>query len=294
MTLFPTCMRRAGWTPGVLAGSLVMAAGAIAVTFDAWRDIVHMALRDEEASHMLLVPLVVVWLFAVRRQRLRHTERVGTWIGPVIAVIGAAAYILGDKYLWQIVWHFGAIALLVGACLTLWGRQVLLNFLPVFGVLVFLLPVPGRIRQDIAIPLQQATAWATQQVCDLAGVGMERSGNLLRINGVEVAIAEACNGMRMTFALVLVAYVFAFSTPLKGYVRILLLLLSPLFAIACNVLRLVPTLWVYGNKPIDTAEAFHDLSGWVMLVVAFLMLTSIIRVLRWAAVPVTPFALARD
>jgi exosortase/archaeosortase family protein len=93
---------------------------------------------------------------------------------------------------------------------------------------------------------------------------------------------------------VLVAYVFAFSTPLKGYVRVLLLVLSPLFAIACNVIRLVPTLWVYGNQPMDTAEAFHDLSGWVMLVVAFLMLTSIIRVLRWAAVPVTPFALARD
>ncbi len=282
------------WSIRALSCLALLAGGALALTWDAWVDIARLAMRDEESSHILLVPLVVFWLAWVRRSRLRHCRRVGTWIGPVIAAFGAACYNIGDTYLLQSVWHGGAIALLVGACLTIWGRDVLLSFLPVFVVLVFLVPVPGRVRQQIAIPLQQASASATQEVCDVIGLPMERSGNVLRINNVEVAVAEACNGMRMTFALLLVSYAFAFSTPLKGYVRVLVVALSPVSAVLCNVARLIPTVWVYGNGSTATAELFHDLSGWFMLFVAFFLLMGIIRLLHWAAVPVYPFALARD
>jgi exosortase/archaeosortase family protein len=66
----------------------------------------------------------------------------------------------------------------------------------------------------------------------------------LRVNGVDVAIGEACNGMRMTFALVLVSFAFALTTPLNGYVRVLIVLLSPVSAVIANVIRLVPTVWV--------------------------------------------------
>ena len=108
----------------------------------------------------------------------------------------------------------------------------------------------------------------------------------------EVAIAEACNGMRMVFTLFLACYVFAFVTPLRGYVRAIILLASPVTAIVCNVIRLVPTIWVFGHTTPERAEVFHDISGWVMLIVAFLGLTSIVRLLRWAMVPVSPFTLA--
>ena len=66
----------------------------------------------------------------------------------------------------------------------------------------------------MALPLQGATVLVTQRLFELAGMQLERSGNLLTINGVNVAIAEACNGMRMVFALVIVSYAFAFGTPL--------------------------------------------------------------------------------
>ena len=49
----------------------------------------------------------------------------------------------------------------------------------------------------------------------------------------------------------------------------LILGLSPLSALACNVLRLVPTVWLYGHVQPDAAEMFHDYSGWLMLPIAF-------------------------
>ena len=74
--------------------------------------------------------------------------------------------------------------------------------------------------------------------------------------------------------------------------RVLVVLLSPLSAVLCNVIRLVPTVWVFGSFPAEVAEKFHDLSGWVMLFIGFLLLMAVIRLLRWFAVPVTPFSLA--
>jgi hypothetical protein len=51
---------------------------------------------------------------------------------------------------------------------------------------------------------------------------------------------------------------------------------------------------MYGYWPESLANDFHSISGWVMLPVAFLILLGIIRVLRWALVPVAIFTLAYD
>ena len=55
-----------------------------------------------------------------------------------------------------------------------------------FAVLVFLVPIPGTIRQAIAIPLMDISARATEGVLDMFGIVTERAGNVLSINGVEV------------------------------------------------------------------------------------------------------------
>jgi exosortase/archaeosortase family protein len=121
---------------------------------------------------------------------------------------------------------------------------------------------------------------------------VQRHANLLTVNGHEVTIVEACNGMRMVFTLFLACYVFAFVTPLRGYVRAIVLALSPLVAVVANVIRLVPTVWMFGHAPKGVAQDFHTASGWFMLVVAFLGLMGIVKLLRWAMVPVAQFTLA--
>jgi exosortase/archaeosortase family protein len=134
----------------------------------------------------------------------------------------------------------------------------------------------------------------TQVVFELGDTSVKRSGNLLNINGVDVAVGEACNGLRMMFALVLVSYTFAFGSPLKNYVRLIVLAASPASAVLCNVLRLIPTVWAFGNYSSRTAALVHDVGGWVMLGISFALLMALLRLLRWALVPVTPFTLAYE
>ena len=281
-----------GWTIWHLLGAVAMGALGFWATRRAWADIAFIAAKDEEASHIYLVPFVAAWMVWARRTRLRFCMPTGMMIGPLIVALGWAASVYGYNHALQSVWHAGAVAVVTGCVLSVLGKDVLFRFLPAFVVLAFLVPVPGSIRQAIAVPLQTATAVVTQALLETVGIPIERSANMLTVNGHNVTVAEACNGMRMVFALILVSYAFAYSMPLRDGVRLLVLAASPLAAIICNVIRLIPTVWLFGYSSHEIAEKFHDISGWIMLPVAFFMLLGIMRLLRWALVPVSRFNLA--
>src|SRR3954463_6742452 len=90
------------WHPVVLA--LFMTLGILA-TLDAWRDILRIVMRDEESSHIWLVPFIAAWLVWRRRGRLRRCTPGGLLLGPIVILFGAALYLIGAVYLIQSPWH---------------------------------------------------------------------------------------------------------------------------------------------------------------------------------------------
>jgi len=290
--VIPRFLARQGWTAWHAAAALALAAAGAWLTREAWKDIYHIASTDTEQSHVLLVPVVAAWMFWARRLRLRNCPPGGEYIGPLAVGLGWALSWYGYHHAVQSLWHFGAVLVVLGAVLTVVGKHVLFRFLPAVAVLVFLVPVPGSVRQAVSLPLQSMGAATTHAILETFGVGVERSGNLLTINGINVAVAEACNGMRMVFAVVLVSYAFAFGMPLRNSMRLVVLAASPLAALACNIVRLIPTVLLHGHASPRVAETFHDAAGWLMLPCAFLLLLGVVRVLQWAQVPVNRYSLA--
>lgn len=273
------------WDPARCLAVVGLCVLAVFACYRAWADILHIALRDEEASQVLLVPPIFAWLLWTRRSDLQQAvPRFTAWGLPFI-ILGWGLSALGFFQSIQVFWHAGAVIVLVGAIITTVGPEAIGRMAPAVIVLGFLIPVPGSIRQQIAIPMQTYTATASVFIFKLLGQDITQSGSVLIYNGVDVAVAEACNGMRMVFALLLVTFAFAFVTPLQPWMRGVILLLSPLAAIACNVLRLIPTVYVHGHYP-AWGTTVHDLSAWLMLGVAFLVLMGIVRLLEWAEIPV--------
>ncbi len=283
---------RYGWsyTHVVMIAFMVIASVFAALT--QWEDIALIAMKDEESRHIFLVIPIAIWLVWIRRVRFRRCPPRASWAGLLLIAAGYALASVSYYNAFQAGWHGGAVIMLVGGIAAVVGLQVLANFLPAVLIMVLMVPIPGNIRLAMAGPLQNATARVTTLTLETMGFYVERSGNLVNINDMPVAVAEACNGMRMVFALILVSYAFAFTVPLRNSVRLMVLLLSPIAAIVCNVLRLTPTVILYGNAPVEIADEFHDVSGWLMLPVAFLMLMGITRALRWAMVPTYRFTLA--
>lgn len=290
MTLRP--LRTDRWTTWHGVAACAMALLGILATREAWADIIEIAWKDEEYSHIFLVPLVAGWMVWVRRMRLRHCKPIGTLLGPILAAAGWAIASYGFYHGYQSLFHGGSVLVVLGCMVAVLGKHLIFRFFPAVAVLVFLVPVPGQIRQDIAVPLQTWTAQISTVLFDGIGIATDRSGNQLVVNGVPVTIAEQCNGVRGIFALVLVSYAFSFGLPLRNSVRFFVLLASPLVTIGCNVIRILPTAWFFGYSTQAFAEKFHEWAGWAMVPVAFLILLGIIKVLRWAMLPVMRYTLA--
>ena len=275
-----------GWTAGRLAGMVLLAAAAVVAMFDAWGDIFTFATRNEENTHILLTPIVAGWLFYIRRDALLSHRPRFSYAGPAVIALAWGMSAWGYYHAVQVLWHLGAVVAVLGAVLTFTGVGVIGRALPAFAVLGLLAPIPGALRSAIALPLQRATAHATEVIFDLAGMEVLRMGNLLRYQGQDIAVAEACNGMRMVWALLLVSFVVAFGSPLKPYVRVLILALSPVAALVCNVIRMTPTVLAYGHWSTGAADLFHDVSGWAMVALAFGLVLGFVQLLRWLGLPV--------
>lgn len=264
-----------------LAGALALV--GVWMTSDAWSDLFRLAMRDEESSHIWLVLPIALWLGWFRKDIALGTNRAHLYAGPLLVAAGWALYAAGDANLIQSFWHLGAIVVAVGCAVSVLGGRFLLRLWPAFAVLSFLVPVPALLRQQIAIPLQTATARITAGILETFGTPLSLSGNVLIVNDVAVGIAEACNGIRMVFALTLVCILYAYGSEMSTRTRILVVLASPIIAIGANVARLIPTVWLYGYSDAATADLFHSVSGWAMIPVALCLLAAGGAVGRWVS-----------
>ncbi len=290
--MLTTLRRNWDFSIGLWLGVLTLV--AVAATADLWRDILSIGWRDPENSHLILAPFVAAWLIWVRRERIRFAQPQVSVLGPLVIIIGWISIRVGYEQGIIIAQHGGALLIVCGAALTMLGPGIVRLFLPAAAALMFVLPVPGRIRQAVALPLQEHTAQITHYLLNVIGVPLERGGSVLTINGHEVAVAEACNGMRMVTALLLITFAFVFSVPMRQRIRLFFLIISPLIALLVNVIRLVPTVLLYGYSSAGVADAFHEASGWIMLFVALAILWATLGLLRWLEIAVSPHPVGEE
>lgn len=257
-----------------------MVSAAVAATFDAWRDIFRLGYHDEELSYIMLAPIVIFCLAWSRRSALKNRTVAGNWVGAILLALSGAVFWYGYHFD-PVIWRAGAVMIVGATFVAAMGTDVARYLAPALLAMIFLIPIDPDGRYHIAGPLEIFTSRATQVVCDIIGMDVQRDGNLLRINRTAVTVAEACSGARMVLSLFMVCYFVAFSPPLRAWwIRAALLALSPVIAIVANIIRLVPTLWAFAHLSPPAAERFHEIGGYVMLVAAFLVLMGIVRFLH--------------
>ncbi|MFT3785622.1 MAG: exosortase/archaeosortase family protein [Tepidisphaeraceae bacterium] len=209
----------------------------------------------------------------------------------MLAALGLSLYTMGLEHNRQVMFHTGAVIAMLAGIVSVLGKNALFKFMPAVLVLAFIVPVPYNIRLEIARTLQEWTAHVSQFLFQVIGIETVVRGNTLEINGQVVSIAEACNGMRLVFPLFLIAFAFAFGLPLRTGVRVLLLAASPIVALVANVVRTLPTIYIYGQSR-QWGDIVHEYSGWAMLPIAFVVLLGLIKVMRWAMLPIQRYSLA--
>lgn len=292
-------LARNGWRRSDALRLLLAISAALVATWPAWRDIALTTIRHDYARPIILVIPIAAWLVWVRRARFRFVRPGNYGIGWVILLSGAQFYYMGlQLYDLRSAWHLGAVLMVLGAIITCTGKSVVTQFLPAWLVLLFLVPVPYTFAFIVAHPLQLFEARAIASLYSVFGIGVEVTANApgtsrLNVGSTSLPLETACKGLPTILSLLLISYGFVFGSPMRGSVRVLLLVISPFIAFICSSIALAGTLWLYdGHSALMTADLIRAFSEWATLLLAFLLIAGSLRLLVWASVPVHQYHLA--
>jgi exosortase len=246
--------------------------------------------NDPNYSVGQLVPLAAMYVAWNRRRELRATRVAPCWLGFIPLVAAQLLYLAGMIFLFQSAERFAFLLTVASLVLLLAGTGVFWKLRWVLLFLLLMMPPPGRLHNLISGPLQdQATAGAVF-VLETLGVHVVREGHVLMLNdAVPVAVAEACSGLRMLMAFIVVAVFMAFIANRPTWQRAFVVISSVPVAIVCNLLRLVATAALYMYVSSDVGKMFfHDFAGLSMMPLAIAILLGELWLLNRIVVPDAP------
>jgi exosortase len=228
--------------------------------------------RDAIAQFML--PVVAWLLYRDRVQLLSNAAKDNSerrpFVGFGLLTIGLMVYVAGRSQfafqlqsVSQIPVLYGLAFLLLNAA----GRRHL--WFPV-GLLLFLIPVPGSVLDELLAPLKQMVSELVTWFLYSMGYPVARDGVVLTIGNYELLVADACSGLNSMVALTGVGllYVYLARNASRGWNATLLLSILPI-AFAANVLRVLALVLITYYAGDKAGRAFHGRAGYIEIATVF-------------------------
>jgi exosortase len=246
--------------------------------------LVLFSLDHEFSSHILLIPVVSIYLLWTERSRIFEAVRPAPVSGATLVLAAIALYFFTASH-WSIQ---DADQFLPGAALAivlLWFGVFLLCYGVVawrrasFSLLFLLLmvPLPPALLDRSIYLLQQGSTDIAYLLFKALGVPVLRQGFLLTVPGVTIEVARECSGIRSSVALfitcLLAAHLFLRT---KWRMLVFVLLAFPLAIIKNGVRITTLTLLSVYVDPSFLTGSLHQKGGFLFFLLALAILAPVL------------------
>jgi len=228
--------------------------------------------NDEDMSHGFFVPVLAAYIAWQNRDKFfAEPARPNSW-GLALVIYAALQVCLATLGAELFLARTAIVLSLIGSVWFLGGtRRLHIMAFPLF-LLFFMVPIPAILYNQITFPLQifasQAAEWALMTI----GIPVLREGNVLELAGQKLSVVEACSGIRSLLTLSFLALVYGYFFEKKNWMRVLLFVATVPIAIVANASRVTLTGIIAEYKPSLAHGFFHSAEGWVIFMVALLIL----------------------
>jgi exosortase len=266
----------------VLVALAIVYSSVISDLISAWS-------TDDNYSHgFFIVPLAVY--FGWERRRAITSAPIRPSVNGAVVVAGSLLLLVGgilgaELFLARI----SILGTLAGAILFLFGWPMLRILSFPLAFMLLMVPLPAIIFNKIAFPLQLLASHVGEATVSAMDIPILREGNVLILANAKLEVAEACSGIRSLISLLALGIVFGYFVDQRAWVRTLIALSAVPVAILANGLRVAGAGVAAHNFGMAGVEGlFHEFSGWVVFVVAFLMMIAFQRILQRLMPPRVP------
>jgi exosortase len=234
--------------------------------------------RDPNFEHGIFVPLFALFVLWQDRGKLRAIAPAPSWTGLALLVLGLLMLVLGVLGAELFFSRVSLLILLAGLIVLFEGWTFFRAVLFPWAFLILMIPIPTLILQQITFPLQLLASKLATGLLELAGVPVLRQGNVIVLASMPLDVAEACSGIRSLLTLVTLAIIYGYLMETRVWVRVVLALSAVPIAVAANSFRVFGTGLLVQYWDPDKAEGFfHTFEGWLIFVVALIMLLAVHR-----------------
>ncbi len=247
--------------------------------------LVHDWGTDDNYSHGFLIVPIALYFAWERRDKLASAVHRTSLAGLVLVVASVAvlgAGVLGAELFLTRISMLGVIA---GAILFIYGWQHLRILAFPLAFLLLMIPIPAIIFNQIAFPLQLLASRFGEVVLTIAGVPVLREGNVITLSNTSLEVAEACSGIRSLDLAADAGHRLRLPASTGGAGRA-----SPSrsrrsrWPSSRTAIRVAGTgLAAHFVGPEAAQGFFHEFSGWLVFVVAFVLLFAVQRAIAWLA-----------
>jgi len=227
---------------------------------------------DEDVGHGFFVPILAGYVVWQKRAAFWAEPAKANWLGLVliayagfqlwIATLGAELFLARTAMVLTII---GAVLFLGGA------KRLRIMAFPLF-MLFFMIPIPGVVYNQITFPLQLLASRVAEWTLMAIGIPVLREGNILELAGEKLSVVDACSGIRSLLSLSFLSLVYGYFFEEKTWLRVLLFVATVPIAMIANASRVTVTGIIADSRPELAHGLFHTAEGWVIFVVAMVML----------------------
>jgi len=244
---------------------------------------------DSYYSHGFLVPLVSAYLIWRKRKRLKELLPAQPCkSGLVLLAGGLLLHLISTVLKINFGSYFSLLIVLVGLALYLFGKTITRELLFPLAFLIFMLPLPSVIIIAVSFKMKLIAAQLASLAVNLMGIPTTRGGSTIYLPGSFLLVGDPCSGLRSLISLLALGALFTQFIS-GGLSRKITLFLSSIpLALISNVLRIILLLLVthiYGKKV--ALGFFHDFSGMLVFVFAFIGLAIVMRLLKCQIIRLT-------
>ncbi len=237
---------------------------------------------DTYYSHGFLVPLVFLFLIWMKREDLKNSKIAPMNIGLILLVPALFLHLVAYRWGINFISGFSLIIALFGLSLYLFGAEITRRLTFPFCFLVFMAPLPQVMIITISFKMKIFAAQVATSLIKLIGIPSLRVGSIVHLPNTSLTIGDPCSGLRSLISLTALGALYAYLAKISRIRRIVLFLVSIPLALVANIIRIVLLLivaFVYGSE-VATGK-FHDISGFLLFIIALTGLIIAGRVLSW-------------
>jgi exosortase len=269
-------IRRPGFVwPAILSGLVLLLYAPVL------KSLISQWWSDPDYSHGFFVPLFSAYILWRQRARWMKTEDKPSNFGLLVMFGAVGLLLVGSLGAELFTSRLSLLVLLAGMILFLAGWRFLRAVSFPLCFLLFMIPLPQIVYNQITFPLQLLASRFATFWLDLVDVPVLRDGNVLVMSNYSLEVVEACSGIRSLMTLISLAVIYGYLLEPRLWVRILLVVLMVPIAIFSNAIRIMGAGMMSHRFGPAAAEGFlHGFSGWVIFLLALLLLFAFHSILR--------------